>query len=141
MSNGSGLSVTEYVAIGISSLLLGLIYVASVFLYLHIRKRKKAASDEGSTRRLKGLKKKDGTAITERDIIRITNERVPNLPNAMGDDGVVKKNPLLNLSRQFHDVKSFPSDSGSNLSDSEDFADSSARSEDNLINVSQSQIT
>lgn len=104
---------------------------------MHIRKRKKAASDEGSTRRLKGLKKKDGTAITERDIIRISNDRVPNLPNAMGDDGVVKKNPLLNLNRQFHDNKSFPSDSGSNLSDSEDFADSSARSEDNLINVRQ----
>ncbi|XP_026320787.1 uncharacterized protein LOC113230894 [Hyposmocoma kahamanoa] len=133
-SNGSGLSVTEYVAIGISSLLLGLIYVASVFLYLHIRKRKKAASDEGSTRRLKGLKKKDGTAITERDIIRISNDRVPNLSNAMGDDGVIKKNPLLNLNRQFHDSKSFPSDSGSNLSDSEDFADSNPRSEDNLIN-------
>lgn len=51
------------------------------------------------------------------------------------DDGIVKKNPLMNLGRQFHEAKSFPSDS-SNVSDSEDFADSSARSDDhNLYNV------
>ncbi|KAJ2948515.1 hypothetical protein O0L34_g7766 [Tuta absoluta] len=139
----TGLSVTEYVAIGISSLLLGLIYVASVFLYLHIRKRRKAASEEGNDRRLKGLKKKDGTAITERDIIRINNERVQSLPNALGqDDGIVKKNPLLSLGRQFHDSKSsFPSDSGSNLSDSEDFANSSVRSEDNMSNISRKSQT
>lgn len=54
----------------------------------------------------------------------------------MGQDtGVVKKNPLLSMNR-FHDSKSFPSDSGSNLSDSEDFGDSSARSDDNLYHVS-----
>ncbi|CAH0401265.1 unnamed protein product [Chilo suppressalis] len=133
-SNTSGLSVTEYVAIGLSSLLLGLIYVASVFLYLHIRKRRKAGSDEdsSSTKRIKGLKKKDGSIITERDIVRVTNERVQPLTNVIGqDDGLVKKNPLLNMTRQYHESKSFPvSDSGSNVSDSEDFAESSARSDD-----------
>lgn len=36
----SGLSVSEYVAIGVCSVLLGLIYVASIMLYLHIRKRR-----------------------------------------------------------------------------------------------------
>lgn len=118
-------------------MLLGLIYVASVFLYLHIRKRRKAASEEGSNRRLKGLKKKDGSIITERDIIRINNERTQSLPNAMGqDDGVVKKNPLLTMGRQFHDTKSsYPSDSGSNLSDSEDCPDGSGRSEDHMVHV------
>lgn len=75
--------------------------------------------------------------ITERDIIRVNHERVQPLPSLGQDDGVVKKNPLLNISRQFHEAKSFPSDSGSNISDSEDFADSSVRSEDNnLYNVS-----
>jgi hypothetical protein len=134
--------VTEYVAIGISSLLLGLIYVASVFLYLHIRKRRKAASDEGGTKRLKGLKKKDGSIITERDIIRINNERVQPSANSMvQDDTIVKKNPLLNIGRQFHDSKNFPSDSGSNLSDSEDFPDHSVLSDDNnLYNVRNMQI-
>ncbi|KAM3963341.1 uncharacterized protein ACR2FA_002709 [Aphomia sociella] len=135
VSNTSGLTITEYVAIGISSLLLGLIYVASVFLYLHIRKRRKAASDDGTINRLKGLKKKDGSVITERDIIRVKNESIQSLPSTLGqDNGVVKKNPLLNIPRQFHEAKSFPSDSGSNISDSEDFADSSVKSEDNIYN-------
>lgn len=40
----SGLSISEYVAIGVCSILLGLIYVASVFLYLHLRKRKQKES-------------------------------------------------------------------------------------------------
>ncbi|XP_021182168.3 uncharacterized protein Sha [Helicoverpa armigera] len=131
-SSSAGLSVSEYVAIGISSLLLGLIYVASVFLFLHIRKRRKAMSDEDGNRR-KGVIKKDGSIITERDIVRVNNERIQALPNAMGqDDGVIKKNPLLNINRQHHENKNFTSDS-SNVSDSDEFCDS-ARSEDNLYN-------
>ncbi|KPJ20814.1 hypothetical protein RR46_00805 [Papilio xuthus] len=127
----SGLTVTEYVVIGISSLLLGLIYVASVFLYLHIRKRRKAASEENNARKLKSIKSKDGKILTERDIVRINNERIQTLPNVLGqDDGVIKKNPLL--SRQYHDKGGFPSDSGSNVSDSDDFAGSSSRSEENV---------
>lgn len=104
---------------------------------MHIRKRRKATSDEDG-RRLKGLKKKDGSIITERDIVRVNNERMQNLPNSMGqDDGIIKKNPLLNIGgRQLHDIKHYPSDSGSNLSDLDDFGDSSAQSEDNLYNVS-----
>lgn len=131
----SGLTVTEYVVIGISSLLLGLIYVASVFLYLHIRKRRKAASEESKARKLKSINK-DGKILTERDIVRINNERMQTLPVLGQDDGVIKKNPLL--SRQYHDSKSgFPSDSGSNVSDSDDFAGSSSRSEDNVCKVSK----
>lgn len=93
-------------------------------------------SDEDGSRRTKGLKKKDGSVITERDIIRVNNERIQTLPNAMGqDDGVIKKNPLLNISRQPNESKNFPSDSGSNISDSDEFGDS-ARSDDNLYTVS-----
>lgn len=74
--------------------------------------------------------------ITERDIVRVNNERISTIPKALGqDDGIVKNNPLLNISRQFHDSKNFPSDSGSNMSDSEDFTDS-GRGEDNIYNVS-----
>nr|CAD7568034.1 unnamed protein product [Timema californicum] len=43
-----GLTVSEYVAIGVCSVLLGLIYVASVFLYLHVRRRRKGRSDDKS---------------------------------------------------------------------------------------------
>lgn len=46
---GFGLSTKEYVVIGLCSLVLGLIYVASVFLYLHMKKRK-AESHSGSMR-------------------------------------------------------------------------------------------
>ncbi|XP_023178440.2 uncharacterized protein LOC111604561 isoform X2 [Drosophila hydei] len=39
-STSDGMTMREYVVIGICSLLLGLIYVASVFLYLYMKKRK-----------------------------------------------------------------------------------------------------
>lgn len=48
-SDGDSLSISEYVAIGICSVLLGLIYVASIFLYLHLKKRNSSKnSDKGS---------------------------------------------------------------------------------------------
>ncbi|XP_028030780.1 uncharacterized protein LOC114243469 [Bombyx mandarina] len=123
----SGLSISEYVAIGISSLLLGLIYIASVLFFLHIRKRRKTSSED---KRRQGSNKKDGLPITERDIIRINNERMQSLPNAMRqDDGMIKKNPLL--SNTYTDHKGFISDA-SNISDSDDFGDSSVMSDDNL---------
>ncbi|KAH8280262.1 hypothetical protein KR018_001167 [Drosophila ironensis] len=40
-STSDGMTMREYVVIGICSLLLGLIYVASVFLYLYMKKRKR----------------------------------------------------------------------------------------------------
>lgn len=74
-SSANGLSVSEYVAIGICSVLLGFIYVASVMLYLHIRKRRRGSStsDDDSD-------KKNLSAIEE---------------------GIVKSNPLLGLGRHF----------------------------------------
>ncbi|XP_062132162.1 uncharacterized protein LOC133842886 isoform X2 [Drosophila sulfurigaster albostrigata] len=41
-STSDGMTMREYVVIGICSLLLGLIYVASVFLYLFMKKRKRS---------------------------------------------------------------------------------------------------
>lgn len=74
-SNTNGLSLSEYVAIGICSVLLGFIYVASVMLYLHIRKRRRGSStsDDNSD-------KKNLSAIEE---------------------GIVKSNPLLGLGKHF----------------------------------------
>ncbi|XP_031844242.1 shavenoid isoform X2 [Nomia melanderi] len=68
-----GLSTTEYTAIGLSSVILALIYVASVSLYLHSKKTKRK--------------------IIEEPEISITPGREPS--------GLVKSNPLLAASRHF----------------------------------------
>lgn len=73
----SGLTISEYIAIGICSILLGLIYVASVFLYLHIRRRKKLDGVD------KDLEKRDDQSL------------------AHGEEGIIKSNPLLSLGRHF----------------------------------------
>ncbi|XP_050093942.1 uncharacterized protein LOC126576679 [Anopheles aquasalis] len=44
----SGLSTKEYIVIAVCSLCLGLIYIASVFLYIHVKKRKnRPGTDDG----------------------------------------------------------------------------------------------
>lgn len=43
-----GLSATEYTAIGLSSVILALIYVASVSLYLHSRRAKRKSIEEAN---------------------------------------------------------------------------------------------
>lgn len=86
-TSGDGLSVSEYVAIGISSVLLGLIYVASVFLYLHLRKRKKEKKPAGENKSLASV-----------------------------EEGVVKNNPLLGLGRHFNIPEQY-SDSASSDTD------------------------
>lgn len=86
----NGLSMSEYVAIGISSVLLGFIYVASVLLYLHIRKRRK---ENG---------KSDEENYDDKNLTSM-------------EEGVVKSNPLLGLGRHFS-VPDF-NDSGSSDTD------------------------
>ncbi|KAK5648580.1 hypothetical protein RI129_003472 [Pyrocoelia pectoralis] len=88
--NNNRLSVSEYIAIGVCSILLGLIYVASVFLYLHIRKQKKGSG--------KGKNKHDNAGVGV-------------------EEGIIKSNPLLGLSRHFTGVDSSYSDSGSSDTD------------------------
>ncbi|KAJ8931278.1 hypothetical protein NQ314_015845 [Rhamnusium bicolor] len=86
-SESEHLSVSEYVAIGICSILLGLIYVASVFLYLHLRKRNNSSSSDKS-----GLDNQSlGTA----------------------EEGIVKSNPLLSMSSHFPTTDSTYSDTNS----------------------------
>lgn len=47
-STSDGLTTKEYIVIAVCSLLLGLIYVASVLLYLHVKKRKIRSASSGS---------------------------------------------------------------------------------------------
>ncbi|KAB0799787.1 hypothetical protein PPYR_07667 [Photinus pyralis] len=90
-SSNSRLSVTEYIAIGVCSILLGLIYVASVFLYLHIRRQRKGAGNSKNQGNHPGV-----TPVEE---------------------GIIKSNPLLGLNRHFTGVDSSYSDSGSSDTD------------------------
>lgn len=74
-ASNNGLSMSEYVAIGISSVLLGFIYVSSVLLYLHIRKRRRE-------------KKKEQGNYDDKSLTTM-------------EEGVVKNNPLLGFGRHF----------------------------------------
>lgn len=49
----SGLSTKEYIVIAICSLCLGLIYIASVFLYIHMKKRKRNSGDDDDSNTIK----------------------------------------------------------------------------------------
>lgn len=78
----SSLSTAEYSALAICSVLLGLIYVSSVLLYLHLRKRK--------TREL------------------VEEEGIGSGGGHLGgEEGVIKNNPLL---RHCHDNSGYISD-------------------------------
>lgn len=68
-----GLSTTEYIAIGLSSVILALIYIASVSLYLHSKRAKRKSIEEAN--------------IT--------------LDGGRDGGGLVKSNPLLNATRHF----------------------------------------
>ncbi|CAH2004011.1 unnamed protein product [Acanthoscelides obtectus] len=87
------LTATEYVAIGICSVLLGLVYVASVFLYLHLR-RKNKPRDLHSIATAKSAVA--GTAGAD---LRASEEG-DNVGMGMGG-GVVKSNPLLAISSHY----------------------------------------
>lgn len=72
-----GLSSSEYTAIGVSSVLLALIYIASVSLYLHSRKTRRKDNEEHS--------------------VEVGNCTV----DVQEAPGLVKCNPLLSVSRHF----------------------------------------
>ncbi|XP_030762559.1 LOW QUALITY PROTEIN: uncharacterized protein LOC115887307 [Sitophilus oryzae] len=88
-TSGDSLSVSEYVAIGISSVLLGLIYVASVFLYLHLKKKSSSKSSNHS--------RSDTIGAME--------------------EGIVKNNPLLSITHHFGPSENAYSDSTSSDND------------------------
>lgn len=90
-SDGDHLSVSEYIAIGVCSILLGLIYVASVFLYIHLKKRNSLESSHKN-----GLDSQSLGAVEE---------------------GLVKNNPLLSISSHFPPTDSAYSDTNSSDTD------------------------
>lgn len=103
-TNTNGLSISEYVAIGISSVLLGFIYVASVMLYLHIRKRRRESSNADDDSDKKNL--------------------------STIEEGIVKNNPLLGLGRHFSTSDLGFVDSASSDTDA---ADGAIKSEDKHV--------
>lgn len=90
-SNSDHLSVSEYVAIGICSVLLGLIYVASVFFYLHLKKRNSSSNEKKSTVNNKSL--------------------------TAAEEGIIKNNPLLSISAHFPPPDNLYSDTNSSDTD------------------------
>lgn len=80
--SGAGLGMDEYIAIGISSVLLGSIYVASVFLYLHLKRRRQKKEEE----------------IEQQHQQQI--QQVQPLSHHL-DKSVIKNNPLLGLSTRY----------------------------------------
>nr|CAI5819597.1 unnamed protein product [Callosobruchus analis] len=97
----SQLSATEYVAIGICSVLLGLVYVASVFLYLHLRRKNKPRSTSAAKSAAEGGKGVDLRASEEGDAV-----------------GVIKSNPLLAISPLFMHTEPIYSDTNSSDTES-----------------------
>lgn len=108
--DSSSMTVSEYVAIGICSVLLGLIYIASVFLYLHIRKRNRTKS----TLEL--------------------SENINQDPISLSEEGIIKNNPLLGLSGHFQ-----PPGSEGTRSDDDGHSDI-IRKENRIIKVSKIKI-
>ncbi|VVC32156.1 Hypothetical protein CINCED_3A006137 [Cinara cedri] len=85
----SGLTISELIAVAICSILLGLMYVASILLYLHVRKGKP--------------KGRNG------DIEAFKN---PLMSNGITEEGIVKNNPLLQHS--YNDNEAYESDEDRN---------------------------
>ncbi|OXU25494.1 hypothetical protein TSAR_011901 [Trichomalopsis sarcophagae] len=100
-----GLTSAEYTAIGVSSVILALIYVASICLYLHSRKsRRKASENDEPESGQRGF-----------DVVNVC-------PSDNEGQGQVKSNPLLSISRHFE------SDTNSAISEA-DLADKLLQSE------------
>jgi hypothetical protein len=111
-TSSASLTTSEYVAIGVSSVLLGLIYVASIFLYLHIKKRRsqnEACPENPPKKGPKPKKNKDD----------VPKDRVGHI--SVDEDGVIKNNPLLGVGRHFSEE--FDTDSGSCPTDADESID------------------
>lgn len=109
---GSGLTISELIAVAICSILLGLMYVASILLYLHVRKG-----------RSKG---RNG------DIEAFKN---PLMSNSITEEGIVKNNPLLQHS--YNDNEAYESDEDRNYSRSPQGEPTMDMIENNNNNVSK----
>ncbi|XP_052838907.1 uncharacterized protein LOC128254118 isoform X1 [Drosophila gunungcola] len=110
-STSDGMTMREYVVIGICSLLLGLIYVASVFLYLYMKKRKRHSSRHSLDNLTNDINYPKNDQVTygapfsrvgsiySSNSMGLGNGNDSNTRTSMGslkeDMGIVKNNPLL----------------------------------------------
>lgn len=161
LASMDGLSAKEYILIAVCSLILGLIYVASVFLYIHVKRYKARVSTNGNDN--DGLQRKSeyqqndevtfgngfNRSSYDRSSGSITGgglpERHKNLNrnislNGLGNEeqGVIKNNPLLKHYPNLSDNSGFISDmSNSNSECGEDHI----TAHDILKNVSYNMTT
>ncbi|GAB0097709.1 uncharacterized protein DMENIID0001_133750 [Sergentomyia squamirostris] len=142
-SNSEGLSTREYVVIGLCSLLLGLIYVASVFLYLHMKKRKsrspRSSVSGGHTMKNNELNFPPNDQVTYGPGFHRNgssslygsksysprnqgnNMRNVTSGNLVGEEmGVIKSNPLLKHFPNLSDNSGFVSDQSNSNSEFDD---------------------
>ncbi|XP_026836668.1 uncharacterized protein LOC6547170 isoform X2 [Drosophila erecta] len=110
-STSDGMTMREYVVIGICSLLLGLIYVASVFLYLYMKKRKRHNSRHSLDNLTTDMNYPKNDQVTygapfsrvgsiySSNSLGLGNGNESNTRTSIGslkeDMGIVKNNPLL----------------------------------------------
>ncbi|KAH8372910.1 hypothetical protein KR009_007886 [Drosophila setifemur] len=110
-STSDGMTMREYVVIGICSLLLGLIYVASVFLYLYMKKRKRHNSRHSLDNLANEINYPKNDQVTygapfsrvgsiySANSMGLGNGNDSNTRTSIGslkdDMGIVKNNPLL----------------------------------------------
>lgn len=144
VTSDDGLTAKEYIVIGICSLILGLIYVASVFLYLHVKKQKSRHSSTGSTTGTRTIGKPDfhsqndqvtygngfgssngnygrtenGARMSDR---RNSSQRNLPMNGLAGEElGIVKNNPLLKHYPNLSDNSGFISDLSNSASECDD---------------------
>ncbi|XP_055620386.1 uncharacterized protein LOC129764862 [Toxorhynchites rutilus septentrionalis] len=143
----SGLSTKEYIVIAICSLCLGLIYIASVFLYIHMKKRKRNTDDDdantikndyssyqqndqvtfgvglGSQVGPFGGQARKNSFIGRSGSQRTTHRGISTALNVglhAEEMGIVKNNPLLKHFPNLSDNSGFISDNSNSASEFED---------------------
>ncbi|KAJ6644246.1 hypothetical protein Bhyg_09213 [Pseudolycoriella hygida] len=139
--SSDGLSSREYVVISACTVLLGLIYVASVFLYLHVKKRKSRHSSENNSSANTTMKNDQvtfGPGYKRNDSITgfgtnrsgLDNERASTrkqtghrgMPDPINGEeiGIVKNNPLLRHYPSLSDNSGFTADLSNSNSECDD---------------------
>ncbi|KAG4075263.1 hypothetical protein HA402_003054 [Bradysia odoriphaga] len=139
--SSDGLSTREYVVISACTVLLGLIYVASVFLYLHVKKRKSRHSSENNSSANTTMKNDQvtfGPGYKRNDSITgfgtnrsgLDNDRASGrksnghrgIPDSINGEeiGIVKNNPLLRHYPSLSDNSGFTSDLSNSNSECDD---------------------
>lgn len=152
VTSEDGLTARDYITIGLCSLILGLIYVASVFLYLHVKKYKSRNSSSGhsvsNTVAKSDFPSNDQvtfgsgfshnynrTSQSIRGPDRTSGSSRGSLPlNGLAGDemGIIKSNPLLKHYPNLNDNAGFVSDVSHSNSECDD---ERAMSHDMMKNV------